>query len=53
MVGLNQTPKEKEMGIIKYGITEARDRYYVPGRVCTVTQDLKAGQAHLDSYFEG
>ncbi len=51
MVGINQTPVEKEQGIIKYGITEARSQHYIPGITCTVLQDLKAGQAYLDSYY--
>lgn len=51
MVGINQTPIEKEQGIIKYGITEARAQHYIPGRTCTVLQDIKAGQAYLDSYY--
>lgn len=51
MVGINQTAEEKEMGIIKYGITEARSQHYIPGEVCTVLQDFKSGQAYLDSYY--
>ena len=51
MVGINQTPEEKEQGIIRYGITEARSQHYIPGRTCTVLQDIKAGQAYLDSYY--
>jgi len=52
MVGINQTAEEKELGIIKYGITEARSQHYIPGKMCTVLQDLKAGQAYLDSYYK-
>lgn len=52
MCGLNQTPDEKEQGIIKYGITEARSQQYIPGKVCTVLQDIKAGQVYLDSYYK-
>lgn len=51
MIGINQTAEEKELGIIKYGITEARSQYYIPGRTCCVLQDIKAGQAYLDSYY--
>jgi len=51
MVGLNQTADEKALGIIKYGITEARSQAYIPGVMCTVLQDLKAGQVYLDSYY--
>jgi len=50
MIGLNQKPEEKELGIIHYGITEARSQHYIPGRTCTVLQDIKAGQVYLDSY---
>jgi len=52
MVGLNQSPSEKEMGIIKYGITEARSQHFIPGKTCTVLQDVKAGQSYLDSYYD-
>ncbi len=52
MVGLNQTPGEKEAGIIKYGITEARSQSYIPGRTCTCLQDIKSGQVYLDSYYK-
>ena len=52
MIGINQTPEEKDQGIIKYGITEARSQYYVPGKTCVVLQDVKAGQAYLDSYYD-
>lgn len=50
MVGLNQTAEDKENGIIKYGISEARSQHYIPGITCTVLQDLAAGQSYLDSY---
>ena len=52
MVGLNQTATEKEQGIIKYGITEARSQPFIPGKICTVLQDVKAGQTYLDSYYK-
>ncbi len=51
MIGINQTAEEKEQGIIKYGITEARSQFYIKGKTCTVLQDIKAGQAYLDSYY--
>jgi len=50
MCGLNQKKEEKERGIIKFGITEARSKFYVQGRTCTVLQELFAGQVYLDSY---
>lgn len=52
MVGLNQTPEEKEQGVIKYGITEARSQHYIQGKTCVVLQDIKAGQVYLDSYYK-
>ncbi|MHA1658272.1 MAG: hypothetical protein ACTSUT_04010 [Promethearchaeota archaeon] len=52
MIGINQTSAEKEMGIIKYGITEARSQHFIPGKTCTVLTDLKAGQTYLDSYYK-
>jgi len=51
MCGLNQTPEEKEKGIIRYGITEARSQPFIPGKTCTVLVDLKAGCSYLDSYY--
>ena len=52
MVGINQTPEEKAQGVIRYGITEARGHKYIPGKTCTVLQDIGAGQAYLDSYYD-
>jgi len=52
MVGLNQTPQNKKDGIMEFGITEARSVDYIPGRLCTVLQDYKTGQAYLDSYYD-
>jgi len=51
MIGLNQTADEKEQGIMKFGISEARSQHFIPGRVCTVLQDFHAGQAYIDSYY--
>lgn len=52
MIGINQTPEQKEEGVIKFGITEARSQNYIPGRTCTVLQDIKAGQVYMDSYYD-
>ncbi len=52
MVGLNQKPDEKEKGILNFGISEARFKKYIPGKVCAVLQDIESGQAYLDSYYE-
>lgn len=52
MCGLNQTPEQKELGILNYGITEARSQPYILGKTCTVLQDIKAGQVYLDSYYD-
>jgi len=51
MIGLNQKPDEKAMGVMNYGITEGRSVKYVQGQMCTVLQDFKTGQACLDSYY--
>ncbi len=53
MVGLNQSPQDKEDGVMKFGITEARSIDYIPGITCDVLQDFKTGQSHLDSYYTG
>lgn len=52
MIGINQKPEEKEQGIIRYGISEARNQQYIPGKTCTVLQDISAGQSYLDSYYQ-
>lgn len=52
MAGINQTAEQKAQGVIRYGITEARSQHYIPGKMCTVLQDIKAGQAYLDSYYD-
>lgn len=51
MVGLNQNPEDKAQGIMKFGITEARDHQFIQGQTCTVLQDFATGQAYLDSYY--
>ena len=51
MCGLNQKPIEKEQGIMRFGISEARSQHFIPGVTCTVLVDLKAGQSYLDSYY--
>jgi len=51
MVGLNQPAEDKARGIMNFGITEARDKEYIPGQTCAVLQDFKTGQAYLDSYY--
>lgn len=53
MVGLNQTPDNKEQGLMKFGITEARSLEFILGKTCDVLQDFKTGQAYLDSYYSG
>lgn len=52
MIGLNQTPVEKDLGIMRYGITEARSIPFIPGQNCTVLSDFSTGQAYLDSYYQ-
>lgn len=51
MVGLNQTPQQKQQGIMDFGITEGRGIWYVEGHTCRVLQDLISGQAYLDAYL--
>lgn len=50
MCGLNQKKEEKARGIMKFGITEARSKFYIQGQTCTVLQELFSGQVYLDSY---
>jgi hypothetical protein len=50
MVGLNQKPKDKERGVMNFGISEARSIQYITGQMCAVLQDFSTGQAYLDSY---
>lgn len=52
MVGLNQDAEEKKNGIMRFGITEARDIKFFPGVTCTVLQNFETGQAYLDSYYQ-
>jgi len=51
MVGLNQNNIEKELGLMRYGITEARSIEFIPGKNCVVLNDFSTGQAYLDSYY--
>lgn len=51
MVGLNQNSVEKELGVMRYGITEARSLPFIPGKNCIVLSDFSTGQAYLDSYY--
>lgn len=52
MVGLNQNSEEKENGIMRFGITEARSQPFIQGKSCYVLQDLATGQSYLDSYYK-
>ncbi len=51
MVGLNQSSEDKARGVMNFGITEARDKEYIPGQTCTCLQDFSTGQAYLDSFY--
>jgi hypothetical protein len=51
MCGLNQNSIEKELGMMRYGITEARSIEFIPGKDCLVLNDFSTGQAYLDSYY--
>lgn len=51
MIGLNQNSVEKDLGIMRYGITEARMIPFIPGKNCVVLSDFSTGQAYLDAYY--
>lgn len=51
MLGINQTPLEKQQGIYRLSILDGRSIRTNENDFCLVLQDLKAGQMHLDSYW--
>ena len=51
MLGVNQTPTEKRMGMYRINVLDARSHRQNAEDFCYVLQDLKAGQMNLDSYW--
>jgi hypothetical protein len=51
MVGLNQNSVEKDLGIMRYGITEARSIPFIPGQNCITLSNFETGQSYIDSYY--
>ena len=51
-VVLNQSEQQKKRGVISASIGAMRDGEYHKADSCLILQDLKAGQAMLDSYFQ-
>ena len=51
LVGLNQTPREKEMGVMRLNTILARDGYFDKRKTVTVLQCLQMGQPMLGSYW--
>ena len=52
MVGINQTAKEKRLGIWRLSMMDGRDVGVDNEDTCVMLQDLKTGQMHIDSYWE-
>jgi replicative DNA helicase len=52
MFALNQTPPEKEMGLMRISILEHRHKDFNETDNCYVLQKYSSGQAHLDSYWK-
>lgn len=51
MISLNQTPEEKNLGIMRIGIAAHRDADFEEGRHVQVLQHLTTGQPFLDSEY--
>lgn len=52
MFALNQTPPEKELGLMRISILEHRHKDFNETENCYVLQKYSSGQAHLDSYWK-
>jgi replicative DNA helicase len=50
-LALNQTPEEKDIGIIRFNILAHRHKEFNPLDEVIVLQHMKTGQAHLDSEY--
>jgi len=53
MFALNQTPPEKEKGVMRVSTLEHRHKDFIETDNCYVLQKYSSGQAHLDSYWKG
>jgi len=52
MFALNQTPPEKELGLMRISILEHRHKDFNETENCYVLQKFSSGSAHLDSYWK-
>jgi hypothetical protein len=52
MYGLNQTPNEKSVGVMRINKLVVRDSDFNPNRPVTILQRLQMGRPFLRSYFE-
>ena len=52
MFALNQTPPEKELGLMRISILEHRHKDFNETENCYVLQKFSSGQAALDSYWK-
>lgn len=52
MYGLNQTPNEKAVGVMRINKLVVRDSDFNPNRPVTILQRLQMGRPFLRSYFE-
>lgn len=52
MLGINQTPEEKRMGLYRVNVLDSRSSNQDAYDSCIVLQDLFAGQMNLDSYWQ-
>jgi replicative DNA helicase len=52
MLALNQTPEEKDAGVVRVSVIAGRDMDFNQFKSCTVLQQLSLGQVILDSDFE-
>ena len=53
MLAINQNKFEKKDGVWRVGMLDSRSSYQSEDDFCLVLQDLKAGQMHLESYWQG
>ncbi len=51
-IALNQQPSEKEFGIMRFQLMNHRHNNFNSSKTCMVLQNIGAGQAFLDSYYE-
>jgi len=50
LIGLNQTPEEKQKGILRINTILHRHEEFASNKHCAILQHLGIGQTHIDSY---